>query len=167
MCTSPHTNTHSISNTNLLLWTAIDGPALQSMGLQTAGHDSATEHNWTSTSWFFPLKDQSSKYFWFPEEARPRPGLLHLWQLFKKKKLFLWLCWVLAAACGIQFPDQRSNPGPLHWKHGVLATGPPGKSLNYLINVLYLPHILAYFLTTRLKISHIRKEFSTNCCSHQ
>ena len=21
------------------------------------------------------------------------------------------------------------NPGPLHWKHGVLATGPPGKSL--------------------------------------
>ena len=30
--------------------------------------------------------------------------------------------------CGILFPDQGSNPGPLHWEHGVLATGPPGKS---------------------------------------
>ena len=26
-------------------------------------------------------------------------------------------------------PDQRSKLGPLHWEHGVLATGPPGKSL--------------------------------------
>ena len=24
------------------------------------------------------------------------------------------------------FPDQGSNPSPLHWKHGVLATGLPG-----------------------------------------
>ena len=29
---------------------------------------------------------------------------------------------------GSSFPDQRSNLGPLHWEHGVLATGPPGKS---------------------------------------
>ena len=27
------------------------------------------------------------------------------------------------------FPDQGSNPCPLQWKHGVLATGLPGKSL--------------------------------------
>ena len=27
------------------------------------------------------------------------------------------------------FPDQGSYLGPLHWEHGVLATGPPGKSL--------------------------------------
>ena len=26
--------------------------------------------------------------------------------------LFLWLCWVLVAACGIYFPDQGSNPRP-------------------------------------------------------
>ena len=32
-------------------------------------------------------------------------------------------------ACGIQFPDQGSDPGPLHWEHRVLATRPPGKSL--------------------------------------
>ena len=31
---------------------------------------------------------------------------------------------LLVAACGIKFPDQGSNPGPLHWKSGVLATGP-------------------------------------------
>ena len=44
--------------------------------------------------------------------------------------LFRWVfvvaCGLLVAACGIQFPDQGSNPGPLRWKHGVLATGPPG-----------------------------------------
>ena len=43
-----------------------------------------------------------------------------------------------AAACGIHFPDQGSNPGPLHWGHRVLATGPPGKSLSpFLINKIY------------------------------
>ena len=48
--------------------------------------------------------------------------------------LFIWLHLVLCrifdlcAAHVIQFPDQGSNPGPLHWKQGALATGPPGKS---------------------------------------
>ena len=36
----------------------------------------------------------------------------------------------LVAACEIQFPDQGSNPDPLHWEHRILATGPPGKSHN-------------------------------------
>ena len=47
----------------------------------------------------------------------------------KKNCLFIWLCQVLVAAHGIQFPDQGLNPSPLHWELGVLATGPPGKSL--------------------------------------
>lgn len=34
----------------------------------------------------------------------------------------------LIAACGIQFPNQGLNPGPLYGKHRALATGPPGKS---------------------------------------
>ena len=58
-----------------------------------------------------------------------------LWELFKKKKKFIWLHWVsvvacriLVAACGIYFPDQGSDLGPLRWKLGVLGTGPPGKS---------------------------------------
>ena len=29
---------------------------------------------------------------------------------------------------GVQFSHQGWNPGPLHWKHKVLTTGPPGKS---------------------------------------
>ena len=41
---------------------------------------------------------------------------------------FVEACEPLVEACGIQFPDQKSNPGPLHWEHGVLAPGPPGKS---------------------------------------
>ena len=36
---------------------------------------------------------------------------------------------LLVAACGIQFPDQRLNPGRLHWELRVSATGPPRKSL--------------------------------------
>ena len=38
----------------------------------------------------------------------------------------------LRHACGIQFPGQGSNPGPLHWEHRVLTTVPPGKSLSRL-----------------------------------
>ena len=38
------------------------------------------------------------------------------------------------AACGIQFPDQGSNPGsPALGVRGVLGTGPPGKSLNSMM----------------------------------
>ena len=36
-------------------------------------------------------------------------------------------CKLLVAACGIQFPDQGLNWGPLHWESGVLVTGLPGK----------------------------------------
>ena len=42
--------------------------------------------------------------------------------------LFICLCWVSIAACGIWFPDQGLNGGPLHWEQRVLVTGPPGKS---------------------------------------
>ena len=53
------------------------------------------------------------------------------------------MCWVLVAACelldvacGIQFPDKGSNPGPLYQEYRVLATEPPGKSIvaAFLIN---------------------------------
>ena len=37
-------------------------------------------------------------------------------------------CKRLVAARGIQFSDQGSNPGPLHWDHEVLASAPQGKS---------------------------------------
>ena len=56
--------------------------------------------------------------------------------LFVKKNYLFWLQWVLVMACNIFFscsmwdlvPWPGSNPGPLHWELGVLATEPPGKS---------------------------------------
>ena len=38
-------------------------------------------------------------------------------------------CELLVTACGIWFPDQGANPGPLHWELRVLATGPLEKPL--------------------------------------
>ena len=38
-------------------------------------------------------------------------------------------CRIFVEACGIQFPDQGSNLGPLLWEHGVSSIGPPGKSV--------------------------------------
>ena len=67
-------------------------------------------------------------------------GVTVLLFLFLKKKiyLFIWLHRVLVAACGIfswgmrdPVPWPGIEPGPLHWERGVLATGPPGKSLAY------------------------------------
>ena len=40
------------------------------------------------------------------------------------------------AAYEIRFPDQGSNLGSLLWEHAVFATGPPGKSLWYLLKSL-------------------------------
>ena len=34
---------------------------------------------------------------------------------------------------GSYFPDQGSNPCSLQWTHGILTTGPPGKSLQFFI----------------------------------
>ena len=45
-----------------------------------------------------------------------------------KNFLFIWLHHVLVVACGIYFPNQGLNPGPLCWEYSVLATGPSGKS---------------------------------------
>ena len=46
----------------------------------------------------------------------------------------LFFCFFLVAAsellvvtCGIQFPDQGLNPGPVHQEREALTTGPPGK----------------------------------------
>ena len=43
--------------------------------------------------------------------------------------LFLiFILWQHYLACGILVPDQGSNLCPLHWKHGVLITGPSGRT---------------------------------------
>ena len=68
-------------------------------------------------------------------------------------KYFICLFWVLVAAyrvfsccvwdvfivsCGISFPDHRLNPNPLQWKHGALATGPPGKFRETVFRAIFV-----------------------------
>ena len=49
-------------------------------------------------------------------------------------------CEFLVAALGVQFLNQGLSLGPLHWEHGVLASGLSGKSLAWvLIQVILLP----------------------------
>ena len=45
---------------------------------------------------------------------------------------FSWLC---HTACRILIPSPGTTVSSLQWKHGVLTTGPPGKSLTFFINV--------------------------------
>ena len=47
----------------------------------------------------------------------------------------LGVAWkLLVPTCGIWFPGQELHPGPLHWKHRVLATGLAGKSPGWLLD---------------------------------
>ena len=45
---------------------------------------------------------------------------------------------LLLLACGIQFPNQRSNLSPLHWQCRVPDTRPPGKSLKCISFRMFL-----------------------------
>ena len=42
-------------------------------------------------------------------------------------------------ACGILVPQPVIEPVPLHWKHGVLTTGPAGKSCKTQILSCLIP----------------------------
>ena len=43
----------------------------------------------------------------------------------------MWHARSSVAECGIYFPDQGLNLGPLHWEHGGLASGPQWKFLEF------------------------------------
>ena len=51
---------------------------------------------------------------------------------------FDFLVSALVATCGIQFPEQELNLGSLPWECGVLATGPPEKSLVLICLMIYI-----------------------------
>ena len=68
---------------------------------------------------------------------------------------FIWLHWILVVACGIQFPNQGSNPGPLHWELGVLATGPRRKSqilFLILVTVMFGRYCYAHFMDEKMRL---------------
>ena len=62
---------------------------------------------------------------------------------------------------GSQSPDHGSNPWPLHWKHRVLTTGSPGKSLdhhlyetNASLSKFCLPSFTQNFMNIEICYSH-------------
>ena len=58
-------------------------------------------------------------------------------------------------ACGIWFPDQERNLGPLHWEHGVSATGSSEKSLK-----LFFSENLSWPLIRTIKLCISNLAFS-------
>ena len=48
--------------------------------------------------------------------------------------LFIYLFGCTAKCVGSWFHNQGPNLSPLHWRHGVLTTGQPGKSLHSLLD---------------------------------
>ena len=43
---------------------------------------------------------------------------------------------------GSQFPDQGSNPHPIHWKGEILTTGPLGKASLDHFDIILLPSVI-------------------------
>ena len=98
---------------------------LESMGSQTVRHDWATEFtDCVSTPHITPSTLWGS----------------YKWCCYSHSFFMFWPC---RAACRVSVPDQGLNSHSLQWKHGVLTTGLPGKSLlcSSLISLLekYLP----------------------------
>ena len=66
--------------------------------------------------------------------------------LLKSLRIVCVCVCVAASQVMWNFPDQGSNPCPLHWKHGVLTTGPPG-SLKSVRRVLPCPPAFKHSLS--------------------
>ena len=89
-------------------------------GLEEVGRSCSNPCEEKPDGWSWVLLEKKSSMWWDWLEFYCFLNIL--------KNLFIYLtAWGLS--CGMLFLDQGLNPGPLHWEHRVLATGPPGKSL--------------------------------------
>ena len=61
---------------------------------------------------------------------------------------------------GTEFINQRRNSYPLQWKHGVLITGPPGKSSYVLIKLETRTNIEEIKYHNESKKNHLSSENS-------
>ena len=99
-------------------------------------------------------------------------GLICLWlHRYQSQKLqsaffplFLNICIQLAAqvlvvAGRIQFPDQRSNPDPLHWELRVLATGPPAKPLQMDLDAFIFIRYSVGLSIPYTQVLHLQENF--------
>ena len=81
-----------------------------------------------ASAWVLPMTIQD----WFPL------GLTEPVRVTIKFSPILFCFSHIVRHVGSCFPDQRSNPHLLHWKHGVLTTGPPGNSsINLILRELW------------------------------
>ena len=90
-----------------------------------------------------------------------RKIMLHVYQeyylpVYNKVFFFFFLSFFFCCPVqhvGSYFPYQGSNLCPLHWKRGLLTTGPPGKSLKQGFN-----HLDFYNYSNKISVipSHIR-----------
>ena len=83
-----------------------------------------------SCPWDFPGKTTAVGCHFPSPEGLPGPGIEPMSPALQANSLPpSHRGSLLAATCGIQFPDQGLNLGPLHSEHRVLAAGPPEKSI--------------------------------------
>ena len=101
---------------------------------------------------YFPLDLSSSlflfKLFIYLTLLGLSYGTLDLQSSLQHAGSLVVACRLLAVACGIQFPDQGLNLGPLHWECGILATGQSGKSWIFHFNPGNIPGQAGSTLTT-------------------
>ena len=76
------------------------------------------------------------------------------WQ-HARSSIFAVACTLLVGVCGIWSPDQGSNPGPLHWEQGVLATGPPSWEVPVMLACRALNHIQSFELQLTLSTNSL------------
>ena len=76
------------------------------------------------------------------------------WRL-ARSSIFAVACKLLVGVCGIWSPDQGSNPEPLHWEHGVLATGPPSWEVPIMLACRTLNHIQSFELQLSLSTNSL------------
>ena len=62
-----------------------------------------------------PLSNNRSNSYLQQRLMVPQVSILPLLFILKYFYLFIWLCWALVEACGVQVPEQGLNPGPCVW----------------------------------------------------
>ena len=96
----------------------------------------------------------------------PPPGMIsagsRFLSFFSYLLIYLFGCTrsQMQHACGIQFPDQGSNPGSLHWEFKVLTAGPPGESLLGVLSDLSSP---GHSSSLPLLTCYDASQFSLSC----